>query len=67
MQNEFTFQTIDTHALDTVTGGAEKEKGWLEKAKDAVGGMFGSPQINIPVTTGQNNKVQAGGEGNSIK
>ena len=65
MQNEFTFQTIGILALDTVTGGADK--GWFEKAKDAVGGMIGSPQFNIPITTGQNNKVQAGGEGNSIK
>lgn len=71
MQN---FQTIDILALDTVIGGAEtapeKKGGWLEAAKGAAKSAFGGGggfEVNVPVTTGQGNKVQAGGEGNSIR
>lgn len=62
MKNEI--QIIPSLSLADVVGGVGPA--WLAPLASAASGLFGG-EVNAPVTTGQDNKVQSGGKGNKIK
>lgn len=53
---------LPAQSLASVLGGAMPA--WVTRALGALG-LDGA--VNVPVTTGQDNKVQSGGKNNSIK